>query len=71
MIKYDVYKNKSNGLYYCVNMQGSINEHNLMLPNEPPYELVFSQWGAGDVVTHPDRFKLVARNAVFKKGPPC
>lgn len=68
MIKYDVYKNKFNGIYYCVNMQGSINERNLMLPDKSPYELELSKWCAGDVVTRPDRFKLIARNVIFKKG---
>ena len=66
MIKYDVYKNKRSGIYYCVNLMGGINERHLLLPDEPPYTLERSTWRAGDVITRPDVFQLIARNVVFK-----
>ncbi len=51
MIKYDVYKNKRSGIYYCVNLMGGINERHMLLPDEPPYTLERSTWRAGDVLT--------------------
>lgn len=68
MIKYDVYKNKGNEMYYCISLSASIYERCLVLPDRPPYTLKRSAWLGVEVITRSKRFHLVARNVVFKKG---